>query len=374
VRFLPLVLKSILRNRRRTLLMAAGIAVAVFVISALLAVEAGFAALIGSADDTLLNVREKGLACPVTSRVLDSYLRRITGIPGVRGATGVLRGLYTYQRKENLVVVSGVDYEGFRKLKSLHLVSGSEEAFLARLDAALVGAPMAAQHDWREGQSVAFVEGLTVIVAGTFASSDKSYEAGVLTHKSYLSRLQRDEGKSTYMVVGLNAPGMVSQVSHAIDTELANFPKPTKTQSERASRERELQDFLEIRRMLALMVAAAVLVSILGAANSVSMSMRERLREVGILRSLGLNKGQILSLLVGESLAVAVVGGAVGIGLSGILLATDRTMGGMIPLGLRSSALAIAAGASLLIGLAGAFLPAVRATRLPIVDTLRLTD
>jgi putative ABC transport system permease protein len=122
------------------------------------------------------------------------------------------------------------------------------------------------------------------------------------------------------------------------------------------------------------MVAAAVLVSILGAANSVSMSMRERLREVGILRSLGLNKGQILSLLVGESLAVAVVGGAVGIGLSGILLATDRTMGGMIPLGLRSSALAIAAGASLLIGLAGAFLPAVRATRLPIVDTLRLTD
>jgi len=374
MRFFPLVLKNIFRNRRRTLLTAAGIAVAVFVISALLAVETGFAALIGSSDDTLLNVREKGLACPVTSRVFDSYLSNITSTPGVRSATGVLRGLYTYQRKENLVVVSGVDYEEFRKLKSVHLVSGSEQAFLARPDAALVGAPMAAQHGWKEGQMVSFVEGLTVTVAGTFVSADKSYDAGVLTHKSYLSRLQRDEGKSTYLVVGLNNPDMVSSVSQAIDLQLANFPKPTKTQSERASRARELQDFLEIRRMLKLMVAAAILVSIFGAANSVSMSVRERLREVGILRSLGLNKGQILSILIGESVAIAIVGGAVGIGLSAMLLATDRTMGGMIPLGLRASALAVAAGASLLIGLAGALLPALRATRLPIVDTLRLAD
>jgi putative ABC transport system permease protein len=374
MRFFPLVLKNIFRNRRRTLLTAAGIAVAVFVISALLAVETGFAALIGSADDTLLNVREKGLACPVTSRVFDSYLSNIAGTPGVRSATGVLRGLYTYRRKENLVVVSGVDYEEFRKLKSVHVVSGSERAFLARSDAALVGAPMAAQHDWKAGQLVSFVEGLTVTVAGTFVSADKSYDAGVLTHKSYLSRLQRDEGKSTYLVVALNDPGMVSSVSQAIDTELANFPKPTKTQSERASRERELQDFLEIRRMLGLMVAAAVLVSIFGAANSVSMSVRERLREVGILRSLGLNKGQILSILMGESVAISIVGGAVGIGLSALLLATDRTMGGMIPLGLRASALAVAAGASLLIGLTGALLPALRAARVPIVETLQLAD
>jgi len=374
MRFLPLVLRRLFRNRRRTLLMAAGIAVAVFVISALLAVERGFATLISSADDTLLNVREKGLACPVTSRVFDSYLGSIASTPGVRSATGVLRGLYTYQKKENLVVVSGVDYEAFRKLKSVRLVSGSEQAFLARSDAALVGAPMAARHGWREGQSVAFVEGLTVTVAGTFVSADKSYDAGVLTHKGYLSRLQRDEGKSTYLIVGLSDPGMVSQVSQAIDTGLANFPKPTKTQSERASRERELQDFLEVRRMLGLMVAAAVLVSIFGAANSVSMSVRERLREVGILRSLGLNKFQILCILIGESLAVAIVGGGIGIGLSALLLATDRTMGGMIPLGLRASAVAMVAGASLLIGLAGALLPALRATRLPIVDCLRLAD
>jgi putative ABC transport system permease protein len=346
----------------------------VFVISALLAVETGFGALIASADDTLLNVREKGLACPVTSRVFDSYLRQVGSTHGVRSATGVLRGLYTYQRRENLVVASGVDYDEFRKLKSVHVLRGSEQAFLARSDAALVGAPLAAQHGWQEGQSVSFVEGLSFTVAGTFASTDKSYDSGLLLHKSYLARLQRDEGKSTYLVVGLVDPGAVATVSQAIDAQLANFPKPTKTQSERASRERELQDFVEIRRMLGLLVVAAILVSIFGAANSVSMSVRERLREVGILRSLGLNQAQILGILVGESLAVAVVGGGIGMGLSSLLLATDRTFGGMIPLGLHASALATAAGASLLIGLAGALLPALRAMRLPIVDALRLAD
>jgi putative ABC transport system permease protein len=77
---------------------------------------------------------------------------------------------------------------------------------------------------------------------------------------------------------------------------------------------------------------------------------------------------------MGESVAISIVGGAVGIGLSALLLATDRTMGGMIPLGLRASALAVAAGASLLIGLTGAMLPALRAARVPIVETLRLAD
>ena len=63
MRFLGLILKNVARSPRRSLLTTAGIAVAVFVVTALLSVEAGFGALIGSAEDTVLNVREKGLAC-----------------------------------------------------------------------------------------------------------------------------------------------------------------------------------------------------------------------------------------------------------------------------------------------------------------------
>ncbi|HMA97235.1 MAG TPA: ABC transporter permease [Polyangiaceae bacterium] len=176
MKFFPFILKNIMRNRRRTGLMAAGIAVAVFVISALLTVEAGFGSLIGSAEDTLLNVREKGIACPVTSRVLDSYLASIRHNPLVRSATGVLRGMYTYKSKENLVVVSGVDYAEFRDLKAVRLLQGSEEAFLARPDAALVGLPLITKHGWQVGQTVSLEQGggVSFNVAGVFASSDKT--------------------------------------------------------------------------------------------------------------------------------------------------------------------------------------------------------
>lgn len=375
MRFLGLILKNVARSRRRSLLMTAGIAVAVFVVTALLTVEAGFGALIGSAEDTLLNVREKGLACPVTSRVYDSYLATIGRLPSVRASTGVLRGLYTYQDKENLVVVSGVDYDAFRELKDVRLLDGSEQAFAARPDAALVGRPLATQHGWKVGQTVTMLEDrLGFTVAGIFVAPDKSYETGVLLHKEYLARVKRDEGKSTFFVVRLADPTTMAVVSKAIDTEFANAPKPTKTQSERVARERELQDFREIRRMLGLMVLAAIVVSVFGAANSVSMSVRERTREVGILRSLGLRRGHILQILVGESVLVALLGGALGTGLAALLMASDRTMGGMIPLAFHPSAIAVAAAVSLAIGLAGAILPAVRAARLPIVQALKLAD
>lgn len=373
--FLSLILRNAVRSPRRTLLMTAGIAVSVFVVTALLTVEAGFGALIGSAEDTLLNVREKGLACPVTSRVYDSYLPAIARLPAVRASTGVLRGLYTFRDKENLVVVNGVDYEAFRGLKEVRLVDGSERAFAARPDAALVGAPLASQYGWKVGQTVTLLEDrLTFAVAGIFKAPDKSYETGLLLHKEYLARVKRDEGKSTYFVVRLADPAALPAVSKAIDAEFANSPKPTKTQSERAARERELQDFREIRRMLGLMVIAAIVVSVFGAANGVSMSVRERTREVGILRSLGLRRGHILQLLIGESVLVSLAGGSVGVGLAALLVATDRTMGGMIPVALRPSALAAASAVASAIGFVGALLPALRATRLPIVQALKLAD
>lgn len=126
--------------------------------------------------------------------------------------------------------------------------------------------------------------------------------------------------------------------------------------------------------MLGLMVVAAIAVSVFGAANSVSMSVRDRTREVGILRSLGLRREHILQILIGESVLVSLAGGAIGATLAALLMAADRTMGGMIPLAFRPSALAVAAAVSVVIGFVGAVLPAVRAARLPIVQALKLAD
>lgn len=375
MRFLPLILKSIRRNTRRSLLTIGGIGLSVFVITALLSVEAGFATLFDSTGESTLNVYEKGLACPITSRVFDSYLSTIASVPNVVGATGVLRGLYSYRSKDNLVTVSGVDFDQFRSIKHVVVSDGSEAEFASRGDGALVGRRLAGDYGWRVGQTVSLVEDrLTFQIAGIFSSDDKTYEGGVLLHKDYLAKIKHDEGRSTYIIVTVNGPEQVDSASRSIDSALANFPKPTTTQSERAAKELELMSLAEIRRMLSLMLIATVIVSIFGAANSVSMSVRDRIREVGILRSLGLKRTQIMQVLVGESALVAAIGGAIGLAAAAALLASARSLGGFIPLVLPPSYAAGGMGLALVIGLLGAAVPSANASRLKIVDSLRLVD
>lgn len=375
MRFLTLVLKNMRRNSRRTALTVAGIGVSVFVVSALLSVEAGFATLFESAGASTLNVSEKGIACPFTGRVFDSYLATVGATPHVVAATGVLRGLYSYQSKDNLVAVSGVDFGEFRKVKDVVIREGSEREFAASADAALVGSRVARDYRWRVGERVSLVEDrLTFTVAGIFDSPDKSYEGGVLLHKDFLEKVKRDQGKSTYLIVTVNDANAIPAVSRSIDAALANYPKPTTTQSERAAKERELKEFLAIRRMLSAMLVVTIVVSVFGSANSVSMSIRERTREVGIMRSLGLGRAHILEILVGESVLVAAAGGAIGLAAAAALLATARSLGGMIPLVLGPRHVLAGMAIALLVGLVGAVVPSARAARIKIVDSLRFVD
>lgn len=375
MRFLPLILKSVRRNMRRTALTVGGIALSVFVITALLSVEAGFATLFDSTGESTLNVYEKGLACPISSRVYDSYLSTVASVPHVVGATGVLRGLYSYQSKDHLVTVSGVDFETFSRIKPISIREGSAQDFAARADGALIGGRLARDHGWRIGQTVSLIEDrLTFQVAGIFSSDDKSYEGGVLLHKAYLSRIKRDEGRSTFLIVTVSDAGAIAPASQAIDAALANFPKPTTTQSEKAAKELEFMSLLEIRRMLSLMLMATIVASVFGAANSVSMSVRDRIREVGILRSLGLRQAHIMQILIGESALVAAAGGAVGLAAATALLSSATTLGGVVPLVLPPAYAAAGMGIALAVGLIGAAVPSVNASRLTIVESLRFVD
>ncbi len=375
MRFLTLIVKSARRNRRRTALTVAGTALTVFVASTLLSIEGGFRTLFASTDDAVLNVHEKGIACPLTGRVFDSYLRAVGATPHVTRATGVLRGLYSYQTKDNLVVVSGIDLDQFRKIKPVVIREGTEGGFAARSDAALVGSRAARDYGWHVGETVSFLEdGLTLRVAGIFECPDKAFETGLLVHKEFLEKVKRDEGKSTYLVVSVDHASAVSSVSSSIDGTLANYPKATTTQSERVARERELQDFAAIRRMLSALLLVTIVVGMLGAANSVSMSVRERTREVAVLRSLGLRRGHILQILVGESALACGAGGLVGLSAALAFLATAKSLGGMIPIVFGPSQVLAGLAVAFLVGVVGALLPGVNASRIRIVDGLRFVD
>ena len=142
LRFIPLVLKQVLRHRVRSLLTVLGVAIAMFLFTAVQAMQAGVdAATRAEAGQTTLVVYRKDRFCPATSQLPQDYQRRIESIPGVLSAIPVKVVVSNCRTSLDVVTFRGVPKQAFlaRTGEDLEIVSGSVEDWLRRTDAAMVG-------------------------------------------------------------------------------------------------------------------------------------------------------------------------------------------------------------------------------------------
>ena len=116
----------------------------------------------------------------------------------------------------------------------------------------------------------------------------------------------------------------------------------------------------------------ALFTMLLVAANTMAQSVRERTSEVGVLKTLGFSNGSILALVLGESVLIAVIGGALGLGLSWLIVQNGGPTNGMLPIFiLPSRDVAIGAVMIVVLGLVAGAMPALTAMNLRITDALR---
>ena len=108
------------------------------------------------------------------------------------------------------------------------------------------------------------------------------------------------------------------------------------------------------------------------------MSTYDRSHELGVLRSIGFDRARILRLVMFEAGLLGLLGGALGCLIAFLVLHySDQTILAMtveVPIEMRPMVLGVGVGVSLLVGLAGGLLPAIRASRLKIVDSLRRAE
>jgi putative ABC transport system permease protein len=132
-------------------------------------------------------------------------------------------------------------------------------------------------------------------------------------------------------------------------------------------------------KMFLIGISAAVMFTILlVSANTMAMSVRERVREVGVLKTLGFTPGTILGMILGKSYAISLVGGTIGFLLSAILTTAvgKSPTGSLLP---PISPFEPAVAAACIVTAAGivflsSLVPAVGTSRTPIVQALRSTD
>jgi putative ABC transport system permease protein len=378
-KFFPLVLKQVVRHRTRTLLTLAGVATAMFLFSAVQAMQKGVEeATRTTARDTTLVVYRENRFCPATSRLPEYYLDRIKRIDGVQSVVPMKIEVTNCRTSLDVVTFRGVPPELFaaQYAPSLSVVSGSVADWTRRTDAALLGETLAKRRGLSVGDRFDAL-GITVYVAGIIRSDQPQDLNVAYVHLPFLQRSTGAHklGVVTQFNVKVTDPKLLGPVAAAIDEEFRHDPEPTRTSPEKAFVGRAAADVVQIvgfTRWLGWGSLAAVLALV---ANAIVLSVQDRRREHAVFQTLGFTGGLLARLVVAEGALLGLLGGFAGTAaafalvrfghysLSNEGLSIQATMGA----GVLATGLLVAAAMGTLAGL----LPAWQVSRRPITESFR---
>lgn len=381
IRLAPLVLRNVFRNRRRSLLTLASSAVSLALLAMLLAIYQGFFHGEDSSPTEALR-----LICrhrvSLTQSLPASHQSRLEAVPGVRSVSAWTWFQGTYIDPKNFFARFAVDADRIFDLRQDWVAPEAErKAFEKQRTACAVAQKIADDYKIKVGDRVTIVGDIYAVTleltVATIFQHPPNTEC-LIFHREYLTELL-PVGSSTRDSVGTflmlaEKPEDVTRISRAVDTMFDNSPYPTRTESEKEFGRSFLAFLGNIKLFLAAICGAVTFTILLVSANTVAMAVRERTREIAILRTLGYTPGEILQLILAESVFISLLGGLVGLGL-GWLLARGiaSASAGFGFQGIKWQAALIVLGMAVLIGLLAALVPAVAASRRNVVESLRFT-
>ncbi len=167
-------------------------------------------------------------------------------------------------------------------------------------------------------------------------------------------------------------PAQAKAVSAAIDALFANSPDETKTQPEKEFALGFAKQIGDVGALVTRILAAVFFTILMLTGNTMAQSIRERIPELAVLKTLGFSDGTVTALVLGEALLLMLVGGAVGL-LAALALmpGLNASTGGRFPpLFVSVETVLLATAIALVVALAIGLPPALRARRLRIVDAL----
>ena len=201
-------------------------------------------------------------------------------------------------------------------------------------------------------------------------------ERQIFFHRRYVEEAMGNPGQNgTYWLL-LDDPEAAPAVIAAAEAMFENSDNQVRAETAEAFAA-SFTEMLGNIRFFFSMIGLAIVISIfLITANTMAMAARERTTEVSVLRTLGFRRNQVLGMVIGESLAVGVLGAALGVGFTAVAIqgATpflDQMGFGFGGFALDVQVLATAVAIGIAVGLLSGVFPAVAAARLKIVDGLR---
>ncbi len=309
------------------------------------------------------------------------YREKIRAVPGVVAVVPVtwFNGIYKDQKPENFFARFGTDPEEFFKVfRDIELPDDEIKAWQRDRQGVIVDDTLAAKYGWKLGDRIV-IQGdvypvdLELYVRGIFHSvpDNKSVYFNTKYVEEAVSWFKGQAGTFSILVA---SPQDVSRVASAIDDMFRNSPQPTKAESEKAFGLEFVAMMGNVKAFILVICGAVVFATLLVSANTMAMSIRERTREVAVLKTLGFTRQNVLGLFVSEAIALSLAGGLIGFGMGWAMvyaLTHSPQIFSFFPMRVTVGIWVTAMVTSGLVGFLSSALPSYHASQVNIVDGLR---
>jgi len=307
-------------------------------------------------------------------------------VPGVAEVTWITWFGGYYQESKNFVFALPVDTDSYFNVHKNEFIVSDEQmqAYRNTRSGALVNVALMKKFGWKVGDKVPLHSTIwtqrnggsldwTFDIVGSFDAKDPT-QAGAQSSSLLFHYELFDEGRSFgkgtvgWLEERVVDPAQASAISRRIDALFANSPNETKTQPANDFTMAFVKQFGDIGFVLRAILGAVFFALLFLTGNTMMQSVRERIPELAVLKTLGFGDGKVLGLVLAESLLLCVIAAVIGLALSFAALPVIKM--GLLGVELSPKALIPGAGAAVLLALIVGMPPALRAMRLNIVDAL----
>jgi len=377
MKFVSIILKNLFRNKIRSLLTVLLMGAIFFFVATLLSILDNFEqASTANEGQNRLGVQS---AISLANMLPFSHEAKIQKVEGIV-ATAKMQwvGAY-YKTQKNFFANFAIDHDKMATVWDDYSVPTDQmKAFLSDRQGAIVGPGLAKRYGWKIGDRVP-------LTGAIFPFNPELNIRGIYKHKvddssfffrmDYFQQSLGDMGEVGMFWAKVTNPAEMARISQQIDDMFKNSEYPTETFTEKEFQKQFISMIGNIKLLFTTVSICAVFMVVLLAAITMSMSARERVTEIAVLKAIGYQKGLILTLMLIEFVMLAAVRGLVG--SLGAKIAyrmidmTAVTQGFLVNFGVSGKTLAVCMVTALIVGLLSGGFPAYRSANLRVVDGLR---
>lgn len=377
MKFIPLIIRNLFRNKLRTALTVLLMAAIFFFVASLLSILANFDQASNSGEgQNRLGIQS---AISLANMIPYSHEEKIRKVPGVVEIAKLQWVGAYYKTQKNFFANFAVDHEKMDKVwDDYKTPSDHMAAFKADRRGAIVGPGLVKRYGWKIGDKVNLTGAIfpfnpELTVRGIY--KHHMDDSSLFFHMDYFDQSMGNAGQVGTFWVKVDNPANMPRIGDEIDAMFKNSNYPTATFTEKEFQQQFVSMIGNIKLLFTAISVCAIFMVILLAAITMSMSARERVTEIAVLKAIGFQKGKILGLMLTEFVLLSILGGLIGVlGAKFLYMFVDMaavTSGFLLNFGVNNQTVATCIGVSILVGLLAGGLPALRSANLQVVDGLR---